>query len=81
MIIVELNFLIVGEWQLRCVAYTGNNMRKSSQGKMEKSGDPNDLDLSSVYLSYAEAGLGDGRPKTGRAKSARPKSSKLRSRR
>lgn len=72
----------IGEWQLRCVAYTGNNMRKSSQGKMERSNDPNDLDLSSVYLSYAEAGVGEGgRPRTGRAKSARPKSSKLRSRR
>ena len=26
-----------GEWQLRCVAYTGNNMRKSSQAKQERS--------------------------------------------
>ena len=49
-----------------------------------RSGDPNDLDLASVYLSYAETGVGDGqsRPRTGRqSKSARPKSSKLRSRR
>jgi len=75
----------IGEWQLRCVAYTGNNMRKSSQASQERSADPNDLDLASVYLSYAEAGLGDSgghsRPRTGRTKSARPKSSKLRSRR
>ena len=93
-----------GEWQLRCVAYTGNNMRKSSQAKQERSvkmleslrkysslllrrsGDATDLDLASVYLSYAEAGLGGeagghGRPRTGRTKSARPKSSKLRTRR
>ena len=51
-----------------------------------RSGDAADLDLASVYLSYAEAGLGGeagghGRPRTGRTKSARPKSSKLRTRR
>ena len=51
-----------------------------------RSGDATDLDLASVYLSYAEAGLGGetgghGRPRTGRTKSARPKSSKLRTRR
>ena len=86
------------------MAYTGNNMRKSSQAKQERfvkmleslrkyspvlllrSGDATDLDLASVYLSYAEAGLGGevgghGRPRTGRTKSARPKSSKLRTRR
>ena len=27
----------IGEWQLRCVAYTGNNMRKSSQASQERS--------------------------------------------
>ena len=46
--------------------------------------DPNDLDLASVYLSYAEAGVASSdssRPRTGRSKSARPKSSKLRQRR
>ena len=26
----------IGEWQLRCVAYTGNNMRKSSQAAQER---------------------------------------------
>ena len=26
----------IGEWQLRCVAYTGNNMRKSSQASQER---------------------------------------------
>ena len=61
-----------GEWQLRCVAYTGNNMRKSSQAKQERMSDPNELDLASVYLSYAEAGVAssDCRPRTGRSKSA-----------
>ena len=65
------------------MAYTGNNMRKSSQAKPERVSDNNDLDLASVYLSYAEAGVvsSDCRPRTGRSKSARPKSSKLRQRR
>lgn len=78
----------IGEWQLRCVAYTGNNMRKSSQSKVERSQDQTDLDISGVYLEYGDGGgaglMGpDGtRPRTaGRAKSARPKSSKLRQRR
>jgi len=76
----------IGEWQLRCVAYTGNNMRKSSQAAQERSSDLTDLDLSSVYLDYNEAGMvgtdGPSRPRTARnTKSARPKSSKLRQRR
>ena len=31
----------IGEWQLRCVAYTGNNMRKSSQASQERSAQGN----------------------------------------
>ena len=31
----------IGEWQLRCVAYTGNNMRKSSQAGQERSAQGN----------------------------------------
>ncbi len=62
----------IGEWQLRCVAYTGNNMRKRtpSAGK-----EKNDLeDLSYVYLKYSDDA--DKRPRTARGKSARarPKS-------
>ncbi|GAA52799.1 kinesin family member 3/17 [Clonorchis sinensis] len=37
----------IGEWQLRCVAYTGNNMRKP-----EKEHPPSPVDLSNIYLSY-----------------------------
>ena len=62
------------------------SLRKYSPVLLLRSGDATDLDLASVYLSYAEAGLGGeagghGRPRTGRTKSARPKSSKLRTRR
>lgn len=41
----------IGDWQLKCVAYTGNNMRKcitdERHGAKEQS-----VDLSHVYLSY-----------------------------
>ncbi|TPP66785.1 Kinesin protein KIF3A [Fasciola gigantica] len=37
----------IGEWQLRCVAYTGNNMRKLDRDRPESP-----LDLSQVYLTY-----------------------------
>nr|CAH8847563.1 unnamed protein product [Trichobilharzia regenti] len=37
----------IGEWQLKCVAYTGNNMRKP-----EKKAPEPPIDLSNVYLSY-----------------------------
>ena len=71
----------IGEWQLRCVAYTGNNMRKSSQAKLERSQEQADLDISGVYLDYGEVVGEQGRPRTARpVKSARPKSSKLRQR-
>ena len=71
----------IGEWQLRCVAYTGNNMRKSSQAKLERSQEFADLDISGVYLDYGEVVGEQGRPRTARpVKSARPKSSKLRQR-
>ena len=71
----------IGEWQLRCVAYTGNNMRKSSQAKLERSQELADLDISGVYLDYGEVVGEQGRPRTARpVKSARPKSSKLRQR-
>merc|ERR1719264_128331 len=54
----------IGEWQLRCVAYTGNNMRKSSQAKMERSQEQADLDISGVYLDYGEVVGEQGRPRT-----------------
>eukprot|EP00095_Tigriopus_kingsejongensis_P001128 snap_masked-scaffold1099_size62903-processed-gene-0.6 protein:Tk01128 transcript:snap_masked-scaffold1099_size62903-processed-gene-0.6-mRNA-1 annotation:"kinesin-like protein kif3a isoform x2" len=67
----------IGEWQLKCVAYTGNNMRKRSpSGERDK--DVSESDLSHVYLSYSQDG--SSRPRTAK-KSGRPKSSRPKSRR
>ncbi|XP_055980244.1 kinesin-like protein KIF3A isoform X1 [Sorex fumeus] len=77
----------IGEWQLKCVAYTGNNMRKQTPVSDKKEKDPFEVDLSHVYLAYTEESLrqslmklerprtskGKARPKTGRRKrSAKP---------
>lgn len=77
----------IGEWQLKCVAYTGNNMRKQTPVPDKKEKDPFEVDLSHVYLAYTEESLrqslmklerprtskGKARPKTGRRKrSAKP---------
>ncbi|XP_073476773.1 kinesin-like protein KIF3A isoform X2 [Aquarana catesbeiana] len=77
----------IGEWQLKCVAYTGNNMRKQTPILDKKEKDPFEVDLSHVYLAYTEESLrqslmklerprtskGKSRPKTGRRKrSAKP---------
>ncbi|XP_060621195.1 kinesin-like protein KIF3A isoform X2 [Anolis sagrei] len=72
----------IGEWQLKCVAYTGNNMRKQTPVPDKKEKDPFEVDLSHVYLAYTEESLrqslmklerprtskGRSRPKTGRRK-------------
>ncbi|XP_036906387.1 kinesin-like protein KIF3A isoform X2 [Sturnira hondurensis] len=77
----------IGEWQLKCVAYTGNNMRKQTPIPDKKEKDPFEVDLSHVYLAYTEESLrqslmrlerprtskGKARPRTGRRKrSAKP---------
>lgn len=65
----------IGEWQLRCVAYTGNNMRKQTpQPDKEKEKSP-EIDLSHVYLAYTKEGEAEAlRPKSGKSsKSGRPK--------
>ncbi|XP_048589279.1 kinesin-like protein KIF3A [Nematostella vectensis] len=74
----------IGEWQLRYIAYTGNNMRRAtpSPDPKDKHKDVNDTDISGVYLSYNQVGYPSSsqdpsRPKTGRPKTAgRPKTSK-----
>ncbi|KAG8272987.1 Kinesin-like protein kif3a [Homalodisca vitripennis] len=65
----------IGEWQLKCVAYTGNNMRKTlcplSPGPKKEIPVP---DLSKVYLTYNNERLGTAaksRAKSGRAVSSR----------
>jgi len=71
-----------GEWQLRYVAYTGNNMRKLPQSPEKDKEVVDALDLSGVFLTYNPGIPQDGgsgkksRPKTARAKSARPKTAK-----
>lgn len=42
----------VGDWQLKCVAYTGNNMRKNAQDERRHTKDSEFVDLSHIYLSY-----------------------------
>ncbi|XP_013384617.1 kinesin-like protein KIF3A isoform X4 [Lingula anatina] len=72
----------IGEWQLKCVAYTGNNMRKQTPLPEKEKDKLADFDLSQVYLAYsaesAEEAMrpktaGKDRPKTGRPKSSRKK--------
>ncbi|XP_028397829.1 kinesin-like protein KIF3A [Dendronephthya gigantea] len=82
----------IGEWQLRFVAYTGNNMRKSSPSpeSRERNKEHPEVDISNVYLTYSLPGY-DGvtgeplrpkttaRPKSSRPKSSRPKTAKKKS--
>ncbi|XP_004067234.1 kinesin-like protein KIF3A isoform X3 [Oryzias latipes] len=69
----------IGEWQLKCVAFTGNNMKKQSPAQDKKEKDPFEVDLSHVYLAYTEESLQQSlmkqeRPKTSKSsKSGRPK--------
>ncbi|XP_062586138.1 kinesin-like protein KIF3A [Saccostrea cucullata] len=79
----------IGEWQLRCVAYSGNNMRKQSPQPEKDKDKYSAPDLSNIYLAYtaetAEKAMEkalrpksskSARPKSSRPKSSRPKSSK-----
>ncbi|KAM4732979.1 LOW QUALITY PROTEIN: kinesin-like protein KIF3A [Anableps anableps] len=72
----------IGEWQLKCVAYTGNNMRKQTPAPDKKEKDPFEVDLSHVYLAYTEESMRQSlmkleRPKTSKSsKSGRPKTSR-----
>ncbi|XP_038849439.1 kinesin-like protein KIF3A isoform X2 [Salvelinus fontinalis] len=66
----------IGEWQLKCVAYTGNNMRKQTPVPDKKDKDPFEVDLSHVYLAYTEESMRQSLMKLERprsSKSSRPK--------
>ncbi|KAK3558341.1 hypothetical protein QTP86_017253, partial [Hemibagrus guttatus] len=68
----------IGEWQLKCVAYTGNNMRKQTPVPDKKEKDPFEVDLSHVYLAYTEESMRQSlmrleRPRTSKSGKARPK--------
>ncbi|XP_022222785.2 kinesin-like protein KIF3A [Drosophila obscura] len=62
----------IGEWQLKCVAYTGNNMRKHISAHKSSGKEPEFVDLSHVYLSYNTDGVSNPMRQ---AKSARPRTS------
>uniref|UniRef100_A0A182HT43 Kinesin-like protein n=1 Tax=Anopheles arabiensis TaxID=7173 RepID=A0A182HT43_ANOAR len=61
----------IGEWQLKCVAYTGNNMRKNIPEPKVNTKETDLIDLSHVYLSYNT----DSVAEPIRAKTARPRTS------
>ncbi|MBN3302566.1 KIF3A protein, partial [Amia calva] len=68
----------IGEWQLKCVAYTGNNMRKQTPVPDKTEKDPFEVDLSHVYLAYTEESLRQSlmkleRPRTSKSGKSRPK--------
>ncbi|XP_001353758.2 kinesin-like protein KIF3A [Drosophila miranda] len=62
----------IGEWQLKCVAYTGNNMRKHISAHKSSGKEPEFVDLSHVYLSYNTDGVSNPMRQS---KSARPRTS------
>lgn len=64
----------VGEWQMRCIAYTGNNMRRPTPKRDVADDQDAGLDLSTVYLAYTEQSLHDQYSK----KSSRSKSKSAR---
>uniref|UniRef100_A0A3Q3VVD6 Kinesin-like protein n=1 Tax=Mola mola TaxID=94237 RepID=A0A3Q3VVD6_MOLML len=69
----------IGEWQLKYVAFTGNNMIKQNLAPDKKEKDPFEVDLSHVYLVYTEESMRQSlmkleRPRTSKSgKSCRPK--------
>uniref|UniRef100_A0A3B3RZ71 Kinesin-like protein n=1 Tax=Paramormyrops kingsleyae TaxID=1676925 RepID=A0A3B3RZ71_9TELE len=65
----------------KCVAYTGNNMRKQTPGQDKKESDPLEVDLSHVYLAYTEESMRQSimkqeRPRAPRSGKSRPKTSR-----
>ena len=67
----------IGEWQLKCVAYTGNNMRKRAESEEREREMTLESDMTYVYLQYPDES--NQRPRT--AKNKRPKSARPKSRR
>lgn len=62
----------IGEWQMKCIAYTGNNMRKQTPVPERDPIADLETDLSHVYLAYSEQALRDSmRPKTSKTKQGR----------
>ncbi|XP_077284900.1 kinesin-like protein 64D [Arctopsyche grandis] len=62
----------IGEWQVRCVAYTGNNMRKQHiLNAQNREKEHESVDLSGQYLSYGINSNGSGGSIERRPRSAR----------
>uniref|UniRef100_A0A8C7RBG4 Kinesin-like protein n=1 Tax=Oncorhynchus mykiss TaxID=8022 RepID=A0A8C7RBG4_ONCMY len=66
----------IGEWQLKCVAYTGNNMRKQTPVPDKKDKDPFEVDLSHVYLAYTEESMRQSLMKLERPRTSKSSRSK-----
>lgn len=74
----------IGEWQLKCVAYTGNNMRKRAESEEREREAAMESDMNFVYLQYpdeAASSSSHNRPRTAKNKGQRPKSARPKSRR
>lgn len=65
----------IGEWQLKCVAYTGNNMRKAQAAPAVGNNKDQTLpDLSNIFLSYnTETETNLAPPKRNRSRSGVPR--------
>lgn len=68
----------LGEWQLKCIAYTGNNMRKQKDTDIDKSKLPN-LDFSHMFLNYTVEGAEKAAKERARGKSGKKKKNKNKS--
>ena len=53
----------IGEWQLKCVAYTGNNMRKRAESEERERETTQESDMNYVYLQYPDE-IASNRPRT-----------------
>ena len=62
----------LGEWQLKCIAYTGNNIRKPKEKEFDKD-KMRSLDFNHVYLSYSNDGAERAVKEQKRGKSAKAK--------
>ncbi|KAL7638809.1 UNVERIFIED_CONTAM: hypothetical protein RMT77_010343 [Armadillidium vulgare] len=71
----------IGEWQLKCVAYTGNNMRKQLNNENNDNEiQPQDNEMWNVYSTYSNQIFSRPTPKPKpRKKSAIPRPKQLRS--
>ncbi len=62
----------LGEWQLKCVAYTGNNMRRPKENDKDKDKLHN-LDFNHMFLSYTVDGAQKAMKEFQRGKSGKKK--------